>query len=114
MHENWGMPLEELLDGLRAIPEPEFSHSKVTRFLRGKLVDPDTLAPYAHFSPHHYTRNLVFKNELFELLVVCWGRGQGSPIHNHSGQLCWLSLQQGWLCITSYREIAQHGEVPGS
>ena len=38
---------------------------------------------YAFFSGEHYVRNLVETNDDFELLVICWGPGQISRIHNH-------------------------------
>jgi predicted metal-dependent enzyme (double-stranded beta helix superfamily) len=38
---------------------------------------------YAHFCPHKYSRNLVARTKMYELMVICWGEGQRSPIHNH-------------------------------
>ena len=38
---------------------------------------------YAHFCPHKYSRNLVARTKMYELMVICWGEGQKSPIHNH-------------------------------
>ena len=32
-----------------------------------------------------YTRNLVGYNNSFTLLMLCWDRGQESPIHDHAG-----------------------------
>jgi cysteine dioxygenase len=44
-----------------------------------------------------YTRNLVARNDEFELLVLCWSVGQQSPIHNHAGQQCWMAVLDGEL-----------------
>jgi cysteine dioxygenase len=51
----------------------------------------------ARFDPSIYTRNLVRRNEQFELLVLCWSPGQVSPIHDHAGEHCWMAVLDGQL-----------------
>lgn len=51
--------------------------------------------PWALFEPGGYTRNLVARNEWFELLILCWSAGGESPIHNHAGQNCWMAVLDG-------------------
>jgi len=50
---------------------------------------------FALTSAHCYTRNLVAREEHFELMILCWGAGQESPIHNHEGQDCWMAVLEG-------------------
>jgi cysteine dioxygenase len=50
---------------------------------------------FALFSEAAYTRNLVERLERFELMILCWGREQESPIHNHEGQDCWMAVLAG-------------------
>lgn len=50
---------------------------------------------YAFFASETYTRNLVAREERFELMILCWGKGQESPIHNHEGQDCWMAVLEG-------------------
>jgi hypothetical protein len=78
---------------------------KVSEYLDSARLEPTSLTPYLHFSEHHYTRNLVFKNDLFELLILCWGPGQRSWIHNHRGQHCWMSVVEGRLAIRNYQRL---------
>lgn len=40
---------------------------------------------YCFFNEVRYARNLVERNQYFELIVICWKAGQQSPIHNHEG-----------------------------
>jgi cysteine dioxygenase len=47
------------------------------------------------FDDDCYTRNLIARGPCFELLVLCWGAGQESPIHNHEGQDCWMAVLEG-------------------
>jgi cysteine dioxygenase len=55
----------------------------------------DDWREFALFSDQHYTRNLVTREPRFELMVLCWGPGQESPIHNHEGQDCWMAVLEG-------------------
>src|SRR5687768_11479706 len=55
---------------------------------------------WALFDSECYTRNLVHHEEQFELLLLCWGAGQKSPIHNHEGQRCWMAVLEGGVTET--------------
>jgi cysteine dioxygenase len=62
-------------------------------------------AKYAHFDrDQNYTRNLVATDgKTFALIVLCWTPGKGSPVHDHPGDGCWMSVLQGGLRETHYR-----------
>ncbi|KAF3430236.1 hypothetical protein E2986_05480 [Frieseomelitta varia] len=50
-----------------------------------------------------YTRNLVDEgNGRFNLMVLCWGEGHGSAIHDHANAHCVMKILQGELCETRY------------
>ena len=99
------VPIEHFTSGLCSIPEPEFTVGVVLDFLRRHPVDEASLSPYLHFSRNHYTRNLIFRNELFELIAVCWDVGQASQVHNHCEQNCWMSVPAGRLRVQNYRVV---------
>jgi len=67
--------------------------------------------PFALFSEHSYTRNLVSLEPRFELMILCWGPGQESPIHNHEGQDCWMAVLEGE--IEEVRYPMPSGAGPG-
>ena len=66
-------------------------------------VRPETLDKYLFFSKGNYTRNLIFKNDLFECMTICWEVGQHSRIHNHRDQNCWMSAPIGRLKVQNFR-----------
>jgi cysteine dioxygenase len=39
---------------------------------------------------------------LFELIAVCWDKGQKSVIHNHRDQKCWMALPYGRLMVHNF------------
>lgn len=53
-----------------------------------------------HFnlSFYRYTRNLVDAgNGKFNLMILCWGEGHGSAIHDHADSHCFMKMLQGEL-----------------
>jgi cysteine dioxygenase len=89
--------------GLAAVPEHDFTLENVQDYIVRHAVRPDTLDKYLFFSKGNYTRNLIFKNELFECMTICWEIGQFSRIHNHRDQNCWMSAPIGRLKVQNFR-----------
>jgi cysteine dioxygenase len=79
-------------------------------FLREHPVEPESLAPYLVWDRQHYTRNLIEKTPLFELMAICWEVGQVSSIHNHRDQNCWMAAPIGRLKVQNYRVLWQDDE----
>jgi cysteine dioxygenase len=57
----------------------------------------DDWRPMVHFSERSYTRNLVHRCGSFEMLLLAWGAGHESPVHDHAGQQCWMAVLDGEL-----------------
>jgi cysteine dioxygenase len=102
--------VDQFVEGLSRIPEDEFVVPRVFSYIAEDRVDPDSLAPYSFFQPTHYTRNLIHKCELFEVLAVCWDVGQSSPIHNHQDQNCWMAVPMGRLAVQNY-DVLEEGDA---
>lgn len=102
------VPIEQFVTGLCAIPEEDFRVGSVYDYLTRNPVDERSLDPYVFFSKNHYTRNLIFKNELFELLSIGWEVGQASQIHNHHNQNCWMAIPAGRLRVQNFRVLDQN------
>jgi cysteine dioxygenase len=103
--------VEGIVETLRGVPPAHFQPGEVCARLRGLLLDAATLTPYLHFADRRYTRNLIYRDPIFELVALCWDPQTQSPIHNHSGQLCWLSIQRGALRLENF--ISLDGPGPG-
>lgn len=95
--------IADWVKGLAAIPERDFSLETVQDYILRHYVMPETLEKYVFFSKGNYTRNLIFKNDVFECMTICWEIGQQSRIHNHRGQHCWMSAPIGRLRVQNYR-----------
>ncbi len=86
-----------IIDGLRSFSDDEFSCENIYQYLSETPVDVDSISPYFFWSPSFYTRNLIFKDQRFEVMAVCWEAGQISRVHNHSEQKCWMTVPIGRL-----------------
>jgi cysteine dioxygenase len=100
--------IQDFVAELQKFSEPAFTEiDQITRFLKSVPVAPDTLRPYLTWDRQHYTRNLIDKTPLYELVAICWEVGQTSSIHNHREQNCWMAVPIGRLLVENYRTISQ-------
>jgi cysteine dioxygenase len=65
-------------------------------------IDAQSLAPFVHFVPDRYTRNGVYRDERYELLVMCWPRGVRSPVHDHGGSQGFVKVLRGRLTAENF------------
>lgn len=89
--------INNLIEGLRAIPDGEFVCDNVYRFLSENPVDVESIQSFLFWSENCYTRNLIYKDARFEAMAICWEKGQVSRVHNHSEQRCWMTVPVGKL-----------------
>jgi cysteine dioxygenase len=102
------IPIHDFVTQLRSFPEPTFDHTEqLKKFLQDAPVDPDSLAPYLTWDRQHYTRNLIDKTPLYELLAICWEVGQASSVHNHRDQNCWMAVPIGRLQVENFHVVYQ-------
>jgi cysteine dioxygenase len=89
--------IEAIIDGLRSFREDEFTCDNVYQFLARTPVNVDSISPFFFWSQNCYTRNLIYKDDRFEMLAICWEPGQVSRVHNHADQKCWMTVPVGRL-----------------
>jgi cysteine dioxygenase len=100
------------VNNLAALHIRDFTLETVQDYMVTHHVRPETLEKYCFFSKGNYTRNLIFKNQLFECMAICWEIGQSSRVHNHRDQNCWMSAPIGRLRVQNFRvddRDAAHG-----
>ena len=97
--------IENLIEGLCEITDTDFTCDNVYQFLSENPIEIDSIEPFFFWSERCYTRNLIHKDERFELMTLCWERGQISRIHNHADQRCWMSVPIGKLRGQNFRAV---------
>jgi len=105
------VPIQQLVERLRQMPESAFTPTEPIRQLLAEMpVDSDSLAPYLNWNSQHYTRNLIDKTALYELMAICWEVGQASSVHNHRDQNCWMAVPIGRLQVENFHLVQQDVE----
>ncbi|MBO0910408.1 MAG: cysteine dioxygenase family protein [Acidobacteria bacterium] len=98
----------DFVSELHKFPEKSFKQTgEILGFLEKTSVAPETLRSYLTWDRQHYTRNLIDKTALYELIAICWEVGQVSSVHNHRGQNCWMSVPIGRLEVENFHLISQ-------
>jgi cysteine dioxygenase len=100
--------IETFVEGLRKFPEGAFAHTETIRqFLEETLASAESLGPYLTWNRQHYTRNLIDRTPLYELMAICWEIGQASSVHNHRDQNCWMAVPIGRLQVENFHLVNQ-------
>mmetsp|Transcript_11335 Transcript_11335/g.22111 ORF Transcript_11335/g.22111 Transcript_11335/m.22111 type:complete len:790 (-) Transcript_11335:194-2563(-) len=106
LYTNFRDLIELLHHEVESIKPGEF-HSedhiaRITNLLEAVRIDEREYARYLRFHNKAYTRNLVGYDvpgdegrAKFTVLILCWDKGQMSPIHDHAGSSCWVKVLKG-------------------
>lgn len=91
------------VETLRSFESQPITRDRVLHYCLETALDPSSLDRYQHFGKDSYTRNLVYRDEWFEVMLLCWQPGQRTPIHTHNGQLGWMTVERGALAAINYK-----------
>lgn len=101
-------PAIDTLNDLIAALHKEFSTNYVNIEMVNHIMlsyksNPKEWQKFAKFDRYKYTRNLVDAgNGKFNLMILCWGEGQASTIHDHADSHCFMKMLKGDLIETRY------------
>nr|AIF19862.1 Cysteine dioxygenase (CDO1) [uncultured marine group II/III euryarchaeote KM3_87_G11] len=94
--------LEGLVEWLDSIDRRPGLTELDTR-LTGLPVNVVELRKHIGYAEDGYQRNVLKKNEHYELVAVCWKPGQDTPIHDHIGSDCAFLIVEGTSTETQYQ-----------
>lgn len=98
--------VSDFLEFLIPLRARDFKSDKVDNFLHTRSFLEDTFLPFIHFRDDTYGRNLVYRNQFFELAILTWLPGHRTPIHDHANQRCWMMVESGELTFKNYETPA--------
>jgi hypothetical protein len=100
--------IQRFVEQLRTMEDAMFGETEPLRiFLQRNPVDAESLAPYLNWDRQHYTRNLIDRTRLYEVMAICWEVGQASSVHNHRDQNCWMAVPVGRLRVENFHLVRQ-------
>lgn len=97
--------LDELVSSLSEGERTDFSD-----IIKRTNISAFDFESFDSWSDECYTRNCIVENEDFELILLCWEKGQSTPIHDHGGEECWVTVIQGEFRETIY-QVDETGEL---
>jgi cysteine dioxygenase len=96
---------EQFVDGIRRISEGLITKQKIYDYLVAYEIRPEDLERYKRWEPDRHTRNKIFRNDMIEVMLICWPIGAITPLHTHNGQLGWMTMIEGKLLVENYRKV---------
>jgi cysteine dioxygenase len=102
------LSLQDLVDCLQsqtATPTLE----QLNTWLQSTDLSEKELEPYIGFKEANYWRHRVCRNDFVEMLVLCWGPGHRTPIHDHNGSHGAVKIFSGVLWETTFEYDGARG-----
>jgi predicted metal-dependent enzyme (double-stranded beta helix superfamily) len=101
-----------MLDLISGMQRDEVTEDLLHGLVKRLVVDAALLAPYIQFNQGGYARNVLFRDDKFEAICLCWEPGQYTAVHNHGGSFGVVYVYEGELDVTTYRRV-DDGSVEG-
>jgi len=99
------VPAERFIDGIRELSQGVITKQAIYDYLVAWEIRRDDLERYKQWLPDRHTRNKIFRNDLIEVMLICWPVGAVTPLHTHNGQLGWMTMIEGKLLVDNYKKI---------
>jgi cysteine dioxygenase len=97
------VPLQDYVRGLEHISRGLITKTALYEYMATREISREDLARYENWDPTRHTRNLIFRNDNIELMLICWNIGNTTPLHTHNGQLGWMSMIEGKLLVENFQ-----------
>lgn len=92
------------VEGLvQALNNCEESGSHVLEVMSNVQIPRAEFQRYYSWDDERYARNVLARNADFEVLLICWEKGQSSPIHDFNAQEAWIHPVEGMLREECYK-----------
>jgi len=95
--------IDDFIARLRSFEQSLITRDRVLDLCSSVEIKNSSLDPYVFFDDTFYTRNLIYRDDQFEVMTICWQPGQKTAVHTHNGQLCWMITQRGNLAVVDYK-----------
>ena len=99
------IPAEQFVEGVKRLAEGIITKQKIYDYLVAYEIRAEDLERYKQWLPDRHTRNKIFRNDMIEVMLICWPIGVTTPLHTHNGQLGWMSMFEGKLLVENYHKV---------
>ena len=99
------IPAEQFVEGVKRLSEGIITKQKIYDYLVAYEIRAEDLEKYKMWVPDRHTRNKIFRNDMIEVMLICWPVGAITPLHTHNGQLGWMTMIEGRLIVENYKKM---------
>lgn len=85
--------IQTINDLVNSLSEGE--RTKFDKIFRSIDIPKNEFDQFCSWSNESYTRNCIIETDSFELILLCWEKGQVTAIHDHGGEECWVYAIDG-------------------
>jgi cysteine dioxygenase len=96
------LSLSQFIAQLKALEPAQGELAAVAAYLAGHRPRIEDLELHVRFEPGRYSRQRVYRDDDFEVLLLCWEQGQSTPIHEHGGRHGWVTVVGGRLRLQEF------------
>ena len=103
--------IDSLTEFIKRLDESELE--SFPKIIKSLAIPFSEFEKYATWNNDRYTSNCIVRTDAFELILLCWNKKQGTPIHEHGGQKCWVYQVNGEVTECRYQknEIGELSET---
>ncbi|WMJ71453.1 cysteine dioxygenase family protein [Stenotrophomonas sp. 24(2023)] len=102
------------IDAAVCLHDPHAVTHALQEVLATAINDPAIVLPPCVYRPvqGHYARRELHRSATlgYSVVAMCWGPGQGTPLHDHDALWCVEGVWQGELQVTPYALLQRQGE----
>ncbi|GAB3044409.1 cysteine dioxygenase family protein [Stenotrophomonas tumulicola] len=102
------------LDAAVSLADTKAITSALKQVLCNAIGDPGIELPPCVHRPvqGRYARRELHRSQRlgYSVIAMCWGPGQGTPLHDHDAMWCVEGVWRGELVVTPYALLERHGE----
>ena len=95
--------IDDFITSLTSLAGGVITRDSVLDLCDSVQISDASLSRYVMYDNSFYTRNLIYRDPLFEVMTICWEPDQRTAVHTHNGQLCWMITQRGNLAVVDYK-----------
>jgi cysteine dioxygenase len=96
------------VDGLIEILKKKEAKDSYLDIMQSVDIPIGEFEKYYSWKRDGYARNCLVKTNDFELLLICFEKGQETPIHDFDAKQAWIHTLQGKLCEERFR-VSEEG-----
>jgi cysteine dioxygenase len=93
----------DFVAGLKELERDLITKDRIAQYMAAMPLRAEALKNYVWWRDSFYTCNLIYRDDLFEVITICWSPGQKTAIHTHNGQLGWMTVAQGEVVTHEYK-----------